>query len=67
MGSEKSAPITPVLFPLPTKWTVHVGDPLTAPSARAGARALQEFQGRVRERLQGLLSDAVRRRPGLFA
>jgi len=60
-------PITPVPFPLPTKWTVHVGDPLAVPSAGADARAMQEFQARVRERLQGLLSDAVRRRPGLFA
>ena len=62
-----AVPITPVLFPLPTKWTVHVGDSLAVPSASADAPAMQEFQARVRERLQGLLSDAVRRRPGLFA
>jgi 1-acyl-sn-glycerol-3-phosphate acyltransferase len=62
-----AVPISPVPVPLPTKWTLHVGDPLAAPPADADPRAVRAFRARVRERLQGLVSDAVRRRPGLFA
>jgi 1-acyl-sn-glycerol-3-phosphate acyltransferase len=61
-----AVPISPVAVPLPTKWTLHVGDPLPGPAA-VDADAARAFPLRVRERLQGLLSDAVRRRPGLFA
>jgi len=62
-----AVPISPVPFPLPTKWTLQVGDPLETPAPDADADVMRGFQSRVRERLQGLLSDAVRRRPGLFA
>jgi 1-acyl-sn-glycerol-3-phosphate acyltransferase len=61
-------PFTPTPVPLPTKWTIHVGEPLDPPARRGrdGHRALRGFGGRLRERLQGLVSDAVNRRRGLF-
>jgi 1-acyl-sn-glycerol-3-phosphate acyltransferase len=62
-----AVPITPALVPLPTKWTIHVGEPLDATAHGAERRALHGLQERVRERLQGLVSDGVRRRAGLFA
>ncbi len=61
-----AVPITPALVPLPTKWTIHVGEPLAAP-ASTDRRGLRDVRERVRERLQGLVSDGVRRRAGLFA
>ncbi len=65
-------PVTPALIPLPTKWTVHVGEPLEVPRRTAAglardARAMRALRIQVRERLQGLVSDGVRRRRGLFA
>lgn len=62
-----AVPVTPAFIPLPTKWTIHVGEPLDPPARGADARALRGWRARVRERLQGLVSDGVRRRPGLFA
>src|SRR5262245_6815637 len=62
-----AVPVTPAIVPLPTKWTIHIGDPLDPPARGSDARALRTLRGRVRERLQGLVSDGVRRRPGLFA
>src|SRR5262245_15148236 len=62
-----AVPITPALVPLPTKWTLHVGEPLDGATHGADRRALRTVRERVRERLQGLVSDGVRRRPGLFA
>src|SRR5262249_25278096 len=64
-------PITPALVPLPTKWTVHVGEPLHLPQGTAAplgrdVGALRALRVQVRERLQGLVSDALRRRRGLF-
>jgi len=64
-------PITPALVPLPTKWTVHVGEPLHIPQRTAttlgrDGRALRALRVQVRERLQGLVSDGLRRRRGLF-
>lgn len=64
-------PITPTLVPLPTKWTLLVGEPLdpterhSAADAR-NAKVVRAVRDRVRERLQGLVSDGVRRRRGLF-
>lgn len=66
-----AVPITPTLLPLPTKWTLLVGDPLD-PRERCGAadarnaKAVRALRDRLRERLQGLVSDGVRRRRGLF-
>jgi 1-acyl-sn-glycerol-3-phosphate acyltransferase len=62
-----AVPITPALVPLPTKWTIHVGEPLDAAAHGGDRRALRTLRERVRERLQGLVSDGVRRRAGLFA
>jgi len=61
-------PITPALVPLPTKWTVHVGEPLHVPQRTAASLGRDEraLRVQVRERLQGLVSDGLRRRRGLF-
>src|SRR5262245_18734727 len=64
-------PVTPAPIPLPTKWTVHVGEPLEVPRRAAAGlgrdrRAMRALRIQVRERLQGLVSDGVRRRRGLF-
>jgi 1-acyl-sn-glycerol-3-phosphate acyltransferase len=61
-----SVPVTPAFIPLPTKWTLHVGETIDPP-ATPDPRALRAWRARVRERLQGLVSDGVRRRSGLFA
>ena len=44
----------------PTKWTIHLGEPLEAPAAGADAAPCARFVARVRERLQG---SAERRHP----
>jgi len=62
-----AVPVTPALVPLPTKWTIHVGEPLDPPVRASDPRTLRGLRARVRERLQGLVSDGVRRRAGLFA
>jgi 1-acyl-sn-glycerol-3-phosphate acyltransferase len=66
-----SIPVTPTLLPLPTKWHLYVGVPLEtgtrAASARArDARHVAQLSTQLRERLQGLVSEAVGRRRGLF-
>jgi 1-acyl-sn-glycerol-3-phosphate acyltransferase len=68
-----SIPLTPTLLPLPTKWRLHVGVPLdTAERAGPGegkgrdARQIAQLSIQLRERLQGLVSEAVGRRRGLF-
>lgn len=73
-------PVTPTfpwfgllgLVPLPTKWAIHIGDPLDVAAAYPMARAsdpgaVRQLAERVRERMQGLVSDGLRRRRGLFA
>ncbi len=72
-------PVTPTfpflglagLVPLPTKWTIHVGEPLAVaeryPAASArDAAAMRRLREQVRERLQALVSEGLRRRRGLF-
>ncbi len=72
-------PVTPTfpwfgplgLVPYPTKWTIHVGEPLdvaAAWSARDGrrTRAVRHLAEQVRERLQGLVSEGLRRRRGIL-
>jgi 1-acyl-sn-glycerol-3-phosphate acyltransferase len=59
-------PITPTLLPLPTKWMLHVGAPLeiaARPAARGDVRLVRT---QVRARLQGLVSEALGRRRGVF-
>lgn len=72
-------PITPTfpllglagLLPLPTKWTIHVGEPLAVAerypvAAARDTAALRQLRDQVRERLQALVSEGLRRRRGLF-
>ncbi|HWP66198.1 MAG TPA: 1-acyl-sn-glycerol-3-phosphate acyltransferase [Candidatus Limnocylindria bacterium] len=66
-----SIPLTPTLVPLPTKWRLHVGVPLEtggrqAPAPAEAARQVVQLAAQLRERLQGLVSEAVGRRRGLF-
>lgn len=66
-----SIPFTPTLLPLPTKWRLHVGAPLETNGGAEGGktpdgRALGRLSVQLRERLQGLVSEAVGRRRGLF-
>jgi 1-acyl-sn-glycerol-3-phosphate acyltransferase len=64
-------PITPTLLPLPTKWRLFVGDPLDVasrhpPGDAHDAAAIRTLATQVRERLQGLVSDGLRRRRSIF-
>src|SRR5438552_3511796 len=72
-------PITPTfpwlgpagLLPLPTKWTLHVGEPLDVaaqhpPEAARDPRTVLRVRDQVRERLQALVSEGVRRRRAIF-
>ena len=58
-------------MPLPTKWTLHVGDPLDVaahhpPEAARDPRTVLRVRDQVRERLQALVSEGVRRRRAIF-
>jgi 1-acyl-sn-glycerol-3-phosphate acyltransferase len=64
-------PVTPTLVPLPTKWTLFVGDPLDVATRHRPAEArdpavVRSLALAVRERLQGLVSDGLRRRRSIF-
>ena len=72
-------PITPTfpwlgpagLVPLPAKWTLHVGEPLDvaahhSPDAARDPRVVALVRDQVRERLQALVSEGVRRRHAIF-
>jgi 1-acyl-sn-glycerol-3-phosphate acyltransferase len=64
-------PITPTLVPLPTKWRLFVGDPLDTaarhrPSDARDPAIVRALATQVRERLQGLVSDGLRRRRSIF-
>jgi len=64
-------PVTPALVPLPTRWTLFVGDPLDTPAHHRPAEArdpavVRAVATSVRERLQGLVSSGLRRRRSLF-
>jgi 1-acyl-sn-glycerol-3-phosphate acyltransferase len=64
-------PLTPTLVPLPSKWRIFVGDPLDTAArhrpADAGDKAVvRKLASQVRERLQGLVSDGLRRRRSIF-
>jgi 1-acyl-sn-glycerol-3-phosphate acyltransferase len=65
-----SIPLTPTLLPLPTKWHLYVGVPLETSTRASGrardARQVAQLSTQLRERLQGLVSEAVGRRRGLF-
>jgi 1-acyl-sn-glycerol-3-phosphate acyltransferase len=72
-------PITPTfpwlglagLVPLPTKWTIHVGEPLDvgarhAPDDANDVACVGGLRDRVRERLQALVLEGLRRRHSIF-
>lgn len=64
-------PVTPTLVPLPTKWRLFVGDPLDTasrhrPSDARDPAIVRTLAIQVRERLQGLVSDGLRRRRSIF-
>jgi 1-acyl-sn-glycerol-3-phosphate acyltransferase len=59
-------PITPTLVPLPTKWLLHVGTPLEIDARTAARGDVRHVRTQVRERLQGLVSEALGRRRGVF-
>jgi 1-acyl-sn-glycerol-3-phosphate acyltransferase len=59
------------LVPLPTKWRLHVGEPVdvAARYPRAAAHdpeAVVRLREQVRERLQALMSEGVRRRRSVY-
>jgi 1-acyl-sn-glycerol-3-phosphate acyltransferase len=64
-------PVTPTLVPLPTKWRLFVGDPFDVRVHHRATDAndpavVRDLATRVRERLQGVVSDGLRRRRSLF-
>jgi len=72
-------PITPTfpwlglggLLPLPTKWLVMVGEPLDVaqrhpPAAAADPAVVARLRDQVRERLQALVLEGLRRRRSVF-
>jgi len=61
-----AVPITPTLVPLPTKWMLHVGAPLEVDARTAARGDMRHVRTQVRERLQGLVSEALGRRRGVF-
>jgi 1-acyl-sn-glycerol-3-phosphate acyltransferase len=66
-----AVPLTTNVLPLPAKWTLYVGEPLDVagrfdPATADDAGTLRALRIQVRERLQGLVSDGLRRRRGLF-
>ena len=64
-------PITPTLVPLPTKWVIHVGEPVDVAGRHPATdatkpTAVRALASQVRERLQGVVSDGLRRRRSVF-
>lgn len=64
-------PVTPTLVPLPTKWRLHIGEPIDVANRYASTEATRpECTGRLadqtRERLQGLILEGLRRRRSIF-
>jgi 1-acyl-sn-glycerol-3-phosphate acyltransferase len=71
-------PVTPTfpllglfgLVPLPTKWTIHVGEPIdtaaTFPAGVTDAVTVRRLREALRERLQGLVTEGLRRRRSIF-
>lgn len=58
------------LVPLPTKWSIHVGEPLDTsrygPGASRTPAVVRTVRDQVRERLQALVTEGVRRRRSVF-
>jgi len=59
------------LVPLPSKWTIHFGEPLDVAASHAPRKAARtdvvgRVRDQVRERLQALVTEGRRRRPSIF-
>jgi 1-acyl-sn-glycerol-3-phosphate acyltransferase len=59
------------LVPLPTKWTVHFGDPIDVaathpPEDASRPAAVRQVRDQARERVQALVLEGLRRRRGVF-
>jgi 1-acyl-sn-glycerol-3-phosphate acyltransferase len=66
-----TVPVTPTLLPLPTKWRLHVGEPIDVADRYTAADATRpectaRLADQARERLQGLILDGLRRRRSIF-
>ncbi len=71
LGLGAPLPVTASLVPLPAKWTMYVGDPLDVaatydPDEARNAAAVRAVREQLRERLQALLSEGLRRRQSIF-
>jgi 1-acyl-sn-glycerol-3-phosphate acyltransferase len=66
-----TVPVTPNLVPLPTKWRLHIGEPIDVADRYASADATRpectaRLADQARERLQGLILEGLRRRRSIF-
>jgi len=66
-----TVPVTPTLLPLPTKWRLHIGEPIDVADRYAAADATRpectaRLADQARERLQGLILEGLRRRRSIF-
>jgi len=66
-----TVPVTPTLVPLPTKWRLHVGEPIDvanryAPTEATRPESTARLADQARERLQGLILEGLRRRRSIF-
>ena len=65
-------PVTPLgPVPLPAKWSIRFGDPISmeglAPEAAEDMSEVQRLTERTRESIQGMLQALLRERRGVFA
>jgi 1-acyl-sn-glycerol-3-phosphate acyltransferase len=66
-----TVPVTPTLVPLPTKWRLHIGEPIDVGDRYAATDAARpecaaRLADQARERLQGLILEGLRRRRSIF-
>ena len=66
-----TVPLTPTLVPLPTKWRLHIGEPIDVADRYASSDATRpectaRLADQARERLQGLILEGLRRRRSIF-
>ena len=66
-----TVPVTPTLVPLPTKWRLHIGEPIEvadryAPADAERPECTARLADQARERLQGLILEGLRRRRSIF-
>jgi 1-acyl-sn-glycerol-3-phosphate acyltransferase len=66
-----TVPLTPNVVPLPTKWRLHIGEPIDVAERYAAEDAgrpecTARLADQARERLQGLILEGLRRRRSIF-